>query len=157
MIDSETRQRIEDFLLDCAWTIDEDDLEAWPGYFARDGRYRITTRDNEERGLPVGIMLCEGRGMLEDRVLALRTANIFEPHRYRHILGRPRLRESKDGLVRSDSSFIVMRTMQDGRMDLFAAGNYRDLLRIEDGQVVFQERAAVLESRRVDVLIVIPI
>ena len=42
-------------------------------------------------------------------------------------------------------------------MDLFAAGNYRDLLRVEDGQVMFQERAAVLESRRVDVLIVIPI
>ena len=51
-----------------------------------------------------------------------------------------------------------MRTMQDGRMDLFAAGNYRDLLRVGDGErVVFQERAAVLESRRVDVLIVIPI
>jgi len=157
MIDWETRRRIEDFLLDCAWAIDENDLEAWPDFFAADGRYRITTRDNEERGLPVGIMLCEGRGMMEDRVLALRTANIFEPHRYRHILGRPRLREAEGRLVRSDSSFIVMRTMQDGRMDLFAAGNYRDLLRVEDGRVMFQERAAVLESRRVDVLIVIPI
>ncbi|MDE0406447.1 MAG: aromatic-ring-hydroxylating dioxygenase subunit beta, partial [Alphaproteobacteria bacterium] len=122
MIDWETHRRIEDFLLDCAWAIDEDDLEAWPGFFAEDGRYRITTRDNEVRGLPVGIMLCEERGMMEDRVLALRTANIFEPHRYRHILGRPRLREAEGGLVRSDSSFIVMRTMQDGRMDLFAAG-----------------------------------
>ena len=157
MIDGQARQRIEDFLLDCAWAIDEDELEAWPGFFAEDGRYRITTRDNEERGLPVGIMLCEGRGMMEDRVLALRTANIFEPHRYRHILGRPRLREAEDGLVRSDSSFIVMRTMQDGRMDLFAAGNYRDLLRVENSKVLFQERAAVLESRRVDVLIVIPV
>ena len=157
MIDWETHRRIDDFLLDCAWAIDEDELEAWPGFFAGDGRYRITTRDNEMRGLPVGIMLCEGRGMMEDRVLALRTANIFEPHRYRHILGRPRLREAEGGLVRSDSSFIVMRTMQDGRMDLFAAGNYRDLLCVEDEQVLFQERAAVLESRRVDVLIVIPI
>ena len=25
--------------------------------------------------------------MLKDRVLALRRANIFEPHRYRHIVG----------------------------------------------------------------------
>ena len=157
MIDAGTRRLVEDFLLDCAWAIDEDDLEAWPGFFAEDGRYRITTRDNEARGLPVGIMLCEGRGMMEDRVLALRTANIYEPHRYRHILGRPRLREAEGGLVRSDSSFIVVRTMQDGRMDLFAAGNYRDLLRVEGGRAAFRERAAVLESRRVDVLIVIPI
>ena len=95
--------------------------------------------------------------MTEDRVLALRTANIYEPHRYRHILGRPRLREADDRLIRSDSSFIVMRTMQDGRMDLFAAGNYRDLLRCEGGEVLLQERAAVLEARRVDVLIVIPL
>ena len=157
MIDAGTRRLVEDFLLDCAWAIDEDDLEAWPGFFAEDGRYRITTRDNEARGLPVGIMLCEGRGMMEDRVLALRTANIYEPHRYRHILGRPRLRGAEGGLVRSDSSFIVVRTMQDGRMDLFAAGNYRDLLRVEGGRAAFQERTAVLESRRVDVLIVIPI
>ena len=157
MIDAGARRLVEDFLLDCAWAIDEDDLEAWPGFFAEDGRYRITTRDNEARGLPVGIMLCEGRGMMEDRVLALRTANIYEPHRYRHILGRPRLREAEGGLVRSDSSFILVRTMQDGRMDLFAAGNYRDLLRVEGGRAAFQERAAVLESRRVDVLIVIPI
>lgn len=157
MIDADARRRIGDFLLDCAWAIDEDDLEAWPGFFAEDGRYRITTRDNEARGLPVGIMLCEGRGMMQDRVLALRTANIYEPHRYRHILGPPRLREAEDGIVRSDSSFIVMRTMQDGRMDLFAAGSYRDLLRVEEDRVLFQERAAVLESRRVDVLIVIPI
>ena len=34
MIEAETRQRIEDFLLDCAWAIDEDELEAWPGFFA---------------------------------------------------------------------------------------------------------------------------
>ncbi len=157
MIDAEARRRIEDFLLDYAWTIDGDDLEAWPGFFAEDGRYRITTRDNEARGLPVGIMLCEGRGMMQDRIRALRTANIYEPHRYRHILGQPRISGAEGGLVRADSSFIVMRTMQDGRMDLFAAGNYSDLIRYDAEEVLIQERAAVLESRRVDVLIVIPI
>jgi len=157
MTDAEARRRIEDLLLDYAWTIDEDDLEAWPDFFAEDGRYRITTRDNEARGLPVGIMLCEGRGMMQDRIRALRTANIYEPHRYRHILGQPRIRGADGGLVRADSSFIVMRTMQDGRMDLFAAGVYRDRLRIEGGKLLFQERTVVPESRRVDVLIVIPL
>ncbi len=157
MIDPETRQRIEDFLLDYALAIDEDRLESWPDFFTPEGRYRITTRDNEARGLPVGIMLCEGQGMMRDRVLALRTANIYEPHRYRHLPGAPRLSASGEGLVEAESSFIVMRTMQDGRMDLFAAGSYRDRIRLTENGPLFEERAAVLESRRVDILIVIPI
>ena len=36
-----------------------------------------------------GIMRCVGRGMMTDRVKAFHTANIFEPHRYNHIVGYP--------------------------------------------------------------------
>jgi anthranilate 1,2-dioxygenase small subunit len=152
----ELRVRIADFLAAYAHAIDDGELERWPGFFAEDGVYRITTRENHAAGLPMGIMLCEGRGMMADRVLALRTANVFEPHSYCHLLGPAVLGEC-DGGLSARSNFQVVRTMQDGAMTLFAAGRYLDRIRLGRDGPLFAERTVVLESRRVDVLLVYPL
>ena len=156
-VDPDLRVRITDFLLDAAHTIDDDRLEAWPRFFTEDTTYRITTRENEEAGLPVGIMSCAGRGMLEDRIKALRTANIFEPHTYCHLLGPSRLRLAAPDLVSARTNFSVIRTMQNGESILFAAGRYQDEIVIGDRRPLLRSRTVVLESRRIDVLLVIPI
>src|SRR5712692_2616905 len=69
--------------VDC---IDEDRLEDWPDFFIEQCRYVITSRASYEAGLQHGIIYAASRGMLIDRITALRQANIFEPHRYRHIV-----------------------------------------------------------------------
>ncbi len=69
--------------------------------------------------------------MMEDRVRALRTANIYEPHAYRHLLGRPRFERTGDGFdVRSN--FCVYRIAQDGDTVTFATGRYLDRI-VDDG------------------------
>jgi 3-phenylpropionate/cinnamic acid dioxygenase small subunit len=152
------RARVEDLLLDYAHAIDDGDMQAWPGFFTEDGRYKIQSRENFEAGLPMGVMYCEGAGMMRDRVLALETANIFEPHTYSHVLGRPRLRVDADGGIRARSNFLVTRTMQEGRMETFAAGKYLDRIAPQpDGRLKFTERLVVLESRRIDILLVFPL
>jgi 3-phenylpropionate/cinnamic acid dioxygenase small subunit len=152
------RARVEDLLLDYAHAIDDGDMQAWPGFFTEDGRYKIQSRENFEAGLPMGVMYCEGTGMMRDRVLALETANIFEQHTYSHVLGRPRLRLEADGTIRARSNFLVTRTMQEGRMDAFAAGKYLDRIAPQpDGGLKFAERLVVLESRRIDILLVFPL
>lgn len=155
--DPELRARIEDFLAGCAHAIDDDRLEEWPGFFAPDALYRITTRESEAAGLPIGIMHCEGRGMLADRVRALRVANVFEPHTYCHLLGAPGLARAGPGLVSARTNFAVVRTMQDGGMTLFAAGKYLDEIETGGERLLLRSRLVVLESRRVDVLLVIPL
>ena len=152
------RTRVEDLLLDYAHAIDDGDMQAWPGFFTEAGLYKIQSRENYEAGLPMGVMFCEGAGMMRDRVLALETANIFEPHTYSHVLGRPRLRLDTDGTIRARSNFLVTRTMQEGRMDAFAAGKYLDRIAPQpDGGLKFAERLVVLESRRIDILLVFPL
>jgi anthranilate 1,2-dioxygenase small subunit len=47
--------------------------------------------------------------------------------------------------------------MQDGRSDLFATGKYLDVVTFEGGTAKFQERIVVLDSRQVDILLVVPI
>ena len=102
--------RIDGFLADYAHRLDDGKIDDWTGFFAADALYQITTRENFEAGYPIGIMLCEGRGMMEDRVLALKTANVFEPHNYCHIVGRADVREESAGLygARSKRPFFTI-------------------------------------------------
>jgi 3-phenylpropionate/cinnamic acid dioxygenase small subunit len=153
----DARARIEDFLCDYVHMIDDDRLEEWPEYFTPDGIYQITTQENYQAGLPIGILSCEGQGMMSDRVWAAREANIYEPHRYCHLLGRPRIDPEGSGGYRVRANFTVVRTMQNGDAGIFVSGKYLDLIVFEDDAPKLKERRVILDSRRVDILIVYPI
>jgi len=157
VIESDLRQRLDDLQTDYAHAIDDDDLEAWPGFFAEDGSYKIMTRETYDAGLPMGLLYCNTRGMMSDRVLALRTANIYEPHTYCHLLSRSRYAEGDGGLITGRTNFSVTRTMQDGSMDLFTVGKYLDTFVQEHHGLKFKQRLAIIESRRIDVLLVFPV
>jgi anthranilate 1,2-dioxygenase small subunit len=150
------REAIGDFLAAYVEAIDDWQIERWPGFFTEDGVYQIITRESFDAGLPIGILYCDSRGMMEDRVRALRTANIYEPHSYRHLLGRPRIEADGDGFA-VRSNFCAFRIGQDGETVIFATGRYLDRLVREDGALRFKERRVVLDSRRVDILLVLPL
>ena len=150
------REAIEDLLSDYAETIDSGELERWPGFLTEDGEYQIITRESHDAGLPIGILYCGSRGMMEDRVQALRTANIYEPHTYRHMLGRPRF-EQQGGELAVRSNFCVFRIAQDGDTVTFATGRYLDRIAHDGSALRFRSRRVVLDSRRVDILLVLPL
>lgn len=156
MTDPIVREQIADLLWDCADAIDDDRLEEWPGYFTEDAVYQIIPRHSFDAGLPVGVMLCEGRGMMQDRVNALRTANIYEPHSYRHLLGRPRI-GAADGGWDVRTGFCVLRIGQDGETVVFATGRYIDRVARDGAALRFQARQVVLDSHRIDILLVLPL
>ena len=150
------REAIENLLADYAEAIDDGLIERWPGFFTGNGVYQIITRESHDAGLPIGILYCDSRGMMEDRVRALRTANIYEPHAYRHLLGRPHIDRQGDSFdVRSN--FCVFRIAQDGDTVTFATGRYLDRI-VDDGGILrLSMRRVVLDSRRVDILLVLPL
>ena len=108
MIAPNRRNLIKDFLLDCAHVLDDDRLETWPDYFTEDAIYRILPRESHEKGLPLGVLYCEGRGMMVDRIDALRTANIYEPHSHCHVLGPTRLQTGLNGTYIGCTNFTVI-------------------------------------------------
>jgi 3-phenylpropionate/cinnamic acid dioxygenase small subunit len=142
-----------------AKAIDDDRLEDWPGFFAESTRYVVTTAENFERGLPLGMIYATSRAMLRDRVRSLREANIYEAQRYRHIVGLPLVDAGSDGATRATTSFIVVRVMHSGETSLFASGCYRDRIVKDatDGVLRFAERIVVLDSRQVDTLLALPL
>ena len=158
-MDVELQLTVENLLARYVHALDEDRLEEWPDFFIETGRYRITTAENDERGLPLAIIYADSRAMLRDRVSALRHANIYEAQRYRHTVSAT-LVERKDGTtVQATSNFQVVRIMHTGEASLFASGRYLDRIRLkgEDGKPQFEEKIVVCDSRRFDTLLAIPL
>lgn len=141
-----------------ARALDSGRLEDWPGYFMDICKYKVTTADNYEKGYQAGLIYADSKAMLADRVLALREANIYERQRYRHILGMPLVEAGADGSATAETSFLVVRTMRDGQMMVFATGIYLDRLQRDDiGSWRYAERIVVCDSQRIDTLLAIPI
>jgi anthranilate 1,2-dioxygenase small subunit/terephthalate 1,2-dioxygenase oxygenase component beta subunit len=155
----ELRLAILDLNARYAQAIDDGRLEDWPGFFTQAARYVVTTAENFERGLPLGIIYATSRAMLRDRVRALREANIFEAQRYRHMVGLPLVEPRPDGTTGATTSFIVVRVMHSGETSLFASGCYRDRIvkDADDHTLRFAERIVVLDSRQVDTLLALPL
>jgi 3-phenylpropionate/cinnamic acid dioxygenase small subunit len=157
MDDLAVRLGIHELIAAYVECIDEDRLEEWPDFFVEKCHYLITSRQSHEAGYRHGIVYAASRGMLTDRVLALRRANIFEPHRYRHIVGPTRIGKIENGMAAVRSNFIAVRIMHDGEMSLFAAGRYLDRIDISTEPYCFTERLVILDSQNIDTLLVIPL
>ena len=158
MSESDTMFRLASLNTAYASCIDSDRLEDWPGFFEEHCLYKITTADNHRRGYAAGVVYADSRAMLQDRVAALRQANIYERQAYRHIIGMPLVRAHAAGEISAETPFLVIRTMRDGRMDLFSAGVYLDRVHENaDGALRFTERLVICDSQRFDTLLAIPL
>ena len=151
------RLAIEELYTDYAHCLDADALERWPDFFVEDCFYRITSAENYEAGLPLGLIYATSQAMLRDRVAALREANIYEPQRYRHLISGVKLLGDSGAGLEVTANFLVVRIMQDGAMDLFGVGRYVDTLVADDGEWKFVRKTVVLDSRQIDTLLAIPI
>jgi anthranilate 1,2-dioxygenase small subunit/terephthalate 1,2-dioxygenase oxygenase component beta subunit len=140
-----------------AQAIDSDALEQWPSFFTEDCLYRITNAENEREGLPAGVVYADSRAMLEDRIAALREANIYERQRYRHLLGMPVVESVDEQGAVARTPFLVARIMHTGETTLFASGEYRDRFRLVGGKLLLAERVAVCDSTVTDTLLALPL
>lgn len=151
------RLGVQDLIGEYAERIDEDRLEEWPELFADPCRYLVISRSNHEAELRQGVMYAASQGMLLDRVFSIRRANLFEPHRYRHVIGPIRLKAMEGTIAVVHSFFIIARIMQDGLTSLFATGRYLDRIDTSAARYRFQERIVVLDSDKIDTLLAIPL
>jgi anthranilate 1,2-dioxygenase small subunit len=143
-----------------ARAIDSGDLEAWPRFFVQSARYAIIPRENAALGLPVALMLCIGTPMMCDRVAAIRRANIFAPHVYRHIVGMSVVLEDSPTVVRTSTNFAVFQTLLDpidyGKTITYAVGEYQDVIEVAE-TFRFRERVVITDTAKIPTLLATPI
>ena len=158
IVDNEVRRAIEDLVHEWARTIDEDRLEELAGLLAEPGEYKVASRFNADRGLPLAVIHCKSRAQLRDRITSLRVANIYEKHYYRHIVSGVQItgRSGEEYAVRAN--YMVNRIMEhDGSTITFSTGQYRDRVVFEDGQPRFRARHVIFDSRAIETLLVVPL
>jgi anthranilate 1,2-dioxygenase small subunit len=137
--------------------IDSNALEAWPDFFVDQCLYKVTTAENHKLGYEAGIIYADSKGMLVDRIVSLRQANIYEKQSYRHILGLPTIVKNGGGEAECETPFIVVRIMHDGKSDIFVTGRYLDTCRLAGDQIKFASKVVVCDSSRIDTLLAIPL
>ena len=119
---------------------------------------RLDIAQNHARKLPAGLVYCDSRQMLADRILSLRKANVYEPQRYRHLLGLPRVRGDAGGVLTVETGFAALRIVRGGSTDVFASGRYIDeVVRDEAGALKLKKRDVVCDSSRIDTLLALPL
>jgi len=140
--------------------LDDGEIERWPGFFAAEGRYRITTKENVERGMPLCFVLCDGQAMLRDRAAALRKTVVHRRRVQRRILSGLRLKtiDGPDGgAIQTCVSFLLCESMGDGPTRLLVSGRASDAIVREAGALRFQQRLCVIDARIVPDSLVFPI
>ena len=155
--ESDLQFRVEKLLAEYAQCIDDDRLEAWPDFFNEKCIYKIAALENTSRGLPVSAIFCDSKGMLVDRVVSLRKANIFERHQYRHIVSSTIVSDVSHSSVSARSNYAVYRTRGNGVTELYSAGVYEDKIVVTGEQLRFAERIVIYDTDRVDTLLVTPL
>ncbi len=134
------RQRLEALLLHhevetfnaaYAAALDEQRLTDWVEMFTDDAFYVVISRENADRGMPVGLIYCENKGMIFDRAFAMEKTAMFAPRYLRHIIGNLQiLGEDDNGDIRARANYVVVQVLFD-RPDakLHQVGVYYDRFR----------------------------
>jgi 3-phenylpropionate/cinnamic acid dioxygenase small subunit len=144
-----------------AEALDDGEVTRWPGFFAEDRPlYRLTTRDNVERGMELCFVLCEGQAMLRDRALALHKTVMHRRRIQRRIMSGVRLL-SFDGLdgagIKARATFALFEALGDEPSKLIACGRSADVIVRQGGELKFKDRLCVVDSRVMPDSIVFPI
>jgi salicylate 5-hydroxylase small subunit len=153
----ELRLEIADLLQAYGAALDHDELEQWPQFFTEDCFYQVIPRENYDRGLPLALIRCESKGMLEDRVYAIRETLMYEPRYVRHLISGVRITGQDEHGIMAEASYAVFETPLNELTRVFNVGRYLDRIVREDGVLKFAEKHCVFDSLLVPNSIVIPI
>lgn len=153
---TEQRVAIEDLYAAYVDSLDSGRFEEWPQYFSNDCHYRIVPRENWERRLPLSTLAFESRGMLEDRIYAIRETLFHEPYTMRHLVSNFKIQLDGSN-YRVEANYVVIRTKR-GVSEIYSVGRYHDLLASsDDGTLRFIEKIAVFDNEIIPNSLIYPI
>ena len=137
--------------------LDNGEYERWVDFFTDDALYKIVARDNHERALPLATMFCQGKGMMRDRVIAIREALVYAPNYLRHVVSAVRVTDADGERFAAEANYVVFSTAYNDETKVFNAGKYVDEIVYIAGQPKFKRKLVVYDSLRIPSLLAIPL
>ena len=152
------RLEIDELNTRYAAVLDRGDLRQWPDFFDDDPIYRLTSRENVEANLPIGLIYCDSRGMLEDRAEAILSTTVYTPRSILHFITNIELGAIEpDGVIPAQANFLLVENMIDRNPKLLMAGFYRDRLVRRNGSLLFRERHCIYETLTIQTSVIFPV
>ena len=151
-----TRSDMEEFYGSYYDTLDELRLSDWPAHFAEDCLYRIVSRENFDRRLPLSTILAESRDMLIDRVTGLTKTQVYAPRYYRRFPSTLRFSPPQHGVIPVQHNLLIVQTLIDKQSEIVMVGRCHDKLSCEDGQLLLKERIFVFDSEMIPNSLIYP-
>ena len=157
-MDLDLHRKLEALYTRYAQLLDDGPLDQWPELFTEDSLYLVIPRDNYDQNLPLAIMRCESRGMLEDRVHAVQETIMHEPRYLRHQITSISGTLNDEGLIRARANYSVIEVLEGELPKILSVGRYIDLVALSDGGTLrFAEKRVVYDSVLVPNTIVYPL
>lgn len=130
------------------YSLDRRDMRGWLACFAADGRYTLTSAENRQMELPVGMMLDDCYERLRDRVKFVEEVwnHAVEHYQSRHVISRDRCTREAGQDLEVSTSFSVFFTNAQGHSSLLAVGRYEDVVTEQDGALLFRSRLAIMDT-----------
>jgi 3-phenylpropionate/cinnamic acid dioxygenase small subunit len=161
-VDADVRHAVDELYADYVEALDEGPIDAWPELFTEDGEYLLIAKENHDRGLPVGLMRCESRGMLTDRVRSITQLSLHAPRVLRHVLGPLRVHPAPVTGGNGPSwtvtaSYVVFQTLLDADTQVLSCGRYLDLVVADGDRLRLRRKVTVYDNPLVPNSIVFPL
>jgi salicylate 5-hydroxylase small subunit len=140
-----------------AAALDQARFDDWPDFFVEDGHYKVQARENYDRGLPLGLMALESRGMMKDRVYGVTQTIFHGPYYMRHIISPARILSQQSDVIQAEANYAVFRTKPGSVSEVYNVGRYIDEI-VRNGETLkFIRRLCVYDSEMVLNSLIYPI
>jgi anthranilate 1,2-dioxygenase small subunit len=153
------RAEIEQFNAVYGMALDDQRLSDWSEMFTEDASYVVLSRENHDRGMPVGLIYCENQAMIRDRAFALEKTAMFAPRYLRHFVSNTRvIGVDPDGSIRASANYLLLQVLFD-RPDatLHQVGVYHDIFRSGSDGLKLAKRHCVYDNLLVPNALCLPV
>ncbi len=153
----ELRLNVADLYASYSACLDAGRFDDWPEFFTEDCRYRVVSRENHDRNLPLGTMDLQSRGALLDRVYAVQSTLFHAPYYQRHIIGPARILSREGETILAEANYLVIRTKRDQPSEVFNAGRYLDRIVAVQQGLRFADKLCIFDSELIPNSIIYPL
>ena len=140
-----------------AAALDDKRFDDWPMFFTEDGHYKVQSRENFDRGLPLALIALESQGMMKDRVYGITQTIYHGPYYMRHIISPARITSQVGAVITTEANYAVFRTKPGGVSEVYNVGRYIDELIKKGDSWKFRSRLCVYDSEMILNSLIYPI
>ena len=137
--------------------LDDKRFDDWPLFFTEDGHYKVQSRENFDRGLPLALIALESQGMMKDRVYGITQTIYHGPYYMRHIISAARITSQDGDVVKVEANYAVFRTRPGSVSEVYNVGRYIDEIVKTGDSWKFKSRLCVYDSEMILNSLIYPI